>query len=104
MVDQAKTKQLEPTMVGSKAASKACNMFNCFDVYRFGEEMKENRNNTLTFLFRCGVVGGGGLKVFIYPPAVWTKPSGDEVRIDTDLCILCTKAHVPGCPPHNGVL
>ena len=35
MVDQAETKQLEPTMVGSKAASKACNMFNCFDVYRF---------------------------------------------------------------------
>ena len=30
--------------------------------------------------FRCGVVGGGGLKVFIYPPAVWTKPSGDEVN------------------------
>ena len=79
MVDRAETKQLEPSMVGSKAASKACNMFNCFDVYRFGEEMKENRNNTLTFLFRCGVVGGGGLKVFIHPPTVWTKPSGDEV-------------------------
>ena len=35
MVDRADTKQLEPSMVGSKASSKACNMFNCFDVYRF---------------------------------------------------------------------
>ena len=40
----------------------------------------EKNINNLTFLFRCGVVGGGGLKVFIYPPAVWTKPSGDEVN------------------------
>ena len=80
MVDRAETKQLELTMVGSKAASKACNMFNCFDVYRFGEEMEENIN-TLNFLFRCGVVGRGGLKVFIHPPAVWTKPSGDEVSV-----------------------
>ena len=37
MVDKAKVEQLEPTMVGSKAARKACNMFNCFDVYRFEE-------------------------------------------------------------------
>jgi len=61
LVDRAENVELEPTMVGSKAASKACNMFNCFDVYR------------------CGVVGRGGLKVFIHPPKVWTKPSGDEV-------------------------
>ena len=47
MVDRAETKQLELTMVGSNAASKACNMFNCFNVYRFGEEMEENIN-TLT--------------------------------------------------------
>ena len=37
LVDRAEVEQLEPTMVGSKAASKACNMFNCFDVYRFEE-------------------------------------------------------------------
>ena len=37
LVDRAEAMQLEPTMVGSKAASKACNMFNCFDVYRFEE-------------------------------------------------------------------
>ena len=37
MVDRAKVVQLEPTMVGSKAARKTCNMFNCFDVYRFEE-------------------------------------------------------------------
>ena len=35
MVDRAEAVQLEPSMVGSKVASKACNMFNCFDVYRF---------------------------------------------------------------------
>lgn len=61
LVDRAEDVQLDPSMVGSKAASKSCNMFNCFDVYR------------------CGVVGRGGLKVFIHPPTVWTKPSGDEV-------------------------
>ena len=36
MVDRAEDVQLDPSMVGSKAASKSCNMFNCFDVYRFG--------------------------------------------------------------------
>ena len=34
LVDRAENVQLEPTMLGSKASSKACNMFNCFDVYR----------------------------------------------------------------------
>ena len=34
LVDRAESVLLEPNMVGSKAASKACNMFNCFDVYR----------------------------------------------------------------------
>ena len=38
MVDRAEDVQLDPSMVGSKAASKSCNMFNCFDVYRFGFE------------------------------------------------------------------
>ena len=28
---------------------------------------------------RCGVVGKGGLKVYIHPPTIYTKPSGEEV-------------------------
>ena len=56
MVDQAKTKQLEPTMVGSKAASKACNMFNCFDVYRF---VARNYNLDISTMLTLVQVRGG---------------------------------------------
>ena len=39
---------------------------------------------------RCGVVGRGGLKVFIHPPSVWTKPSGDEVSTQRIKCTWAT--------------
>jgi len=61
LVDNADEIDLDTSMVGSNPARKDCNMFNCFDVYR------------------CGVVGKGGLKVYIHPPTIYTKPSGEEV-------------------------
>merc|ERR1719319_1584681 len=48
-------------MPKARTAKPDCNMFNCFDMYR------------------CGVVGRGGLKVYIYPPALWVTASGEEI-------------------------
>merc|ERR1719319_2178488 len=48
-------------MPKARTAKPDCNMFNCFDMYR------------------CGVVGRGGLKVYIYPPTVWVTASGEEI-------------------------
>ena len=78
-MDRAEDVQLDPSMVGSKAASKSCNMFNCFHVYRFEKMYCVSKTPIYLCFCRCGVVGRGGLKVFIHPPTVWTKPSGDEV-------------------------
>merc|ERR1719319_1426233 len=44
-------------MPKARTAKPDCNMFNCFDMYR------------------CGVVGRGGLKVYIYPPPPPSPPT-----------------------------
>merc|ERR1719394_8036 len=45
----------------AKPSREGCSLFNCFDVYR------------------CGGLGHGGLKVYIHPPVLYLKPSGEEV-------------------------
>ena len=51
-------------------------------VFWFGRDSNKMEKLThMTWLHfpRCGVVGKGGLKVYIHPPTIYTKPSGEEV-------------------------